>query len=146
MGPGADRLLRSRHLRGPAVHRGDLQRSGWSRAPHSRAVIAAGLVAGSVADRDHRPQPGGCAVIGDQSNPGVPGRPEARAGLWARAVTLAVAGLVAAIRLVGSGPRLPGRPSLGFWRLAQWWPLGSRIERLRIPVRILYDLWPPVPG
>jgi hypothetical protein len=136
-GPGADHVLRPRHLRGPAVRRGHLQRSGWSRAPHSRAVIAPGRVAGSGAQGDHHPHPGARAVTQGRGRV----RPEARAvaqpSPGACVFTLAVASLVAAIRVVGSWSRLPG-PRWRFRRLAGW-PLGSRIKRLRIPVRIPYD-------
>jgi hypothetical protein len=130
-GPGADHVLRSRHLRGPAVHRGDLPRSGWSRAPHSRAVIARGLVAGSGAPGDHHPHAvtQGRGRVQPEARTAAQASPQARAGFWACTVTLAVAGMVAAIRLVGSWSRLPGRPRPGFRQLARWWPLGSRINR-----------------
>jgi hypothetical protein len=134
-GPSADRLLRSRHLRGPSVHRGDLQRSGSSRAPHARAVIAGGLVAGSGAHRDHHPHPGDCVLTQGRGRV----RTGAQASPEACAATLAVARMVAAIRVVGSWSRLPGRSRWGFRRLARCWPLGSRLRRLRIPVRIPYD-------
>jgi len=122
-GPGADRVLRSRHLRGTAVHRGDIQRSGWSRASHTRGVIAAGLVTGSGAHRDHHSHPGGCVRV----RTGVQASPEACTGLWARAFTLAC--MVAAVSgVVGLWSRLPGRPCQGFRRLAGWSPLGGQIR------------------
>jgi hypothetical protein len=126
--PSADRVLRSRHLRGTAVHRGDLQRSGWSRASHTRAVIAAGLVTGSGAHRDHS-HPGGCVLTQGRGRvrTGAQASPGACTGLWARAFTLAC--MVAAVRgVVGLWSRPPGRPRPGFRRLAGWPPLGGRIR------------------
>jgi hypothetical protein len=129
-GPGPADVLRPGHLRGPAVHRGDLQRPGGSRAPRPRAVIAPGLIAGSGTRGDRHPHPEACEVIPGRGrvHPGT--RAAAQARPRAGAVTLAVAGMVAAFRVVGSWSRLPGGPLWGFQPLAGWWPLGSGIERL----------------
>ena len=118
--PTADYVLRPGHLRGPAVHRGGLQRSGWGGAP----LIAPGLVAGSGAHANHQPHPETGAVTQGRGRVHPETGAGAQASPEASAVTLAVACVVAAFR-VGPWSRLPGRPLCRVQQLARCWPLAA---------------------